>query len=109
MMRITSIGIPLSIMYSISQVTIRKEFANLIPKGRLLKEDEWRHLGIQMSFGWEHYCEYKLSIICGFNCRPRTTVLLFRRPLGTDGRTGLVDPVRSKELKEKFRRDYGLE
>lgn len=62
-----------------------------------------------MSFGWEHYCEYKLSIICGFNCRPRTTVLLFRRPLGTDGRTGLVDPVRSKELKEKFRRDYGLE
>ena len=85
--------------YEYRQVTIRKEFANLIPKGRLLKEDEWRHLGIQMSFGWEHYCEYK----------PRTTVLLFRRPLGTDGRTGLVDPVRSKELKEKFRRDYGLE
>lgn len=59
MMRIMSIGIYLFLVSSVSQVTIRKEFANLIPKGRLLTEDEWRNLGIQMSFGWEHYCEYK--------------------------------------------------
>ena len=43
----------------VSQVIIRKECVNLIPKGRLLSENEWRGLGIQMSLGWEHYCIYK--------------------------------------------------
>jgi len=38
---------------------------------RLLKEQEWRGLGITQSMGWEHYEVYK----------PEPHVLLFRRPL----------------------------
>lgn len=41
------------------QVTIRKEYAIQIPRDRLLSDQEWRHMGIQMSLGWEHYCIYK--------------------------------------------------
>ena len=41
--------------------------------------------------------------------RPQSNVLLFRRPIGTDGRTGLVDPELAKAMKEKFRKEYGLE
>lgn len=41
------------------QVTIRMKYAKLIPKDRLLSDQEWRHMGIQMSLGWEHYCLYK--------------------------------------------------
>ena len=44
------------------QVTIRKEYANLLPKGRLLSEEEWRRLGIQMSYGWTNYCAYKWEL-----------------------------------------------
>ena len=45
------------------QVTIRKEYASQIPRDRLLSDQEWRHMGIQMSLGWEHYCIYKYSLI----------------------------------------------
>lgn len=41
--------------------------------------------------------------------RPQSHVLLFRRPVGTDGRTGLVDPVAAKKIKEQFRKDYDLD
>ncbi|KAM7456206.1 hypothetical protein BLSTO_03038 [Blastocystis sp. subtype 1] len=81
------------------QVTIRKEYAKRIPRGKLLSEPEWRELGIHMSHGWEHYCEY----------RPQSNVLLFRRPIGTDGRTGHVDPELAAQMKKKFRMEYGLE
>ncbi|KAK8790677.1 hypothetical protein WA588_002425 [Blastocystis sp. NMH] len=84
--------------YEYRQVTIRKEYANLLPKGKLLNEEEWRRLGIQMSYGWTNYCAYK----------PESNILLFRRPVGTDGSTGLVDPVLAEKVKEKFRREYGL-
>ena len=45
------------------QVTIRKEYANLLPKGKLLSEEEWRRLGIQMSYGWTNYCAYKWELV----------------------------------------------
>ncbi|CAD7932317.1 unnamed protein product [Amoebophrya sp. A120] len=48
----------------------------------LLSEDQWRGLGVQQSRGWMHYeCH-----------RPEPHILLFRRPLGTNPLTGMVDP-----------------
>lgn len=41
--------------------------------------------------------------------RPQSNVLLFRRPIGTDGRTGQVDPELAAQMKKKFRMEYGLE
>jgi cyclin-dependent kinase regulatory subunit CKS1 len=50
---------------------------------RLLGENEWRSIGVQQSRGWQHYEIHK----------PEPHILLFRRPLGTNPVTGLVDPV----------------
>ena len=41
--------------------------------------------------------------------RPDPNILLFRRPLGTDGRTGRVNPEEARIQKQRFRREYGLE
>lgn len=41
--------------------------------------------------------------------RPESNVLLFRRPLGTDGTTGLVDVEKANALKKQFRKEYGLD
>ena len=41
--------------------------------------------------------------------RPDPNILLFRRPLGTDGRTGKVNPEVARIQKQRFRREYGLE
>ncbi len=49
---------------------------------RLLSESEWRSIGVQQSRGWQHYEIHK----------PEPHILLFRRPLGTNPVTGLVDP-----------------
>lgn len=60
MMRIMNIGAFL--LFSCNhcrQVTINKDYAKLIPRDRLLSNEEWRHMGIQMSLGWEHYCLYR--------------------------------------------------
>lgn len=47
----------------------------------LLDEEwEWRQNGIVMSRGWEHYDQHL----------PEAHVLLFRRVLGTDPRTGEI-------------------
>jgi len=48
------------------------------PRPRLLTEAEWRNLGVQQSRGWQHYLIHK----------PERHILLFRRPRGTDPRTG---------------------
>ncbi|GIQ80302.1 cyclin-dependent kinase, regulatory subunit [Kipferlia bialata] len=40
-------------------------------EGRLLAEEEWRHLGVTMSAGWVHYEQHK----------PEPNILMFRRPL----------------------------
>jgi len=41
---------------------------------------EWRGLGVQQSRGWQHYQVHQ----------PEPHVLLFRRPLDTNPRTGRV-------------------
>lgn len=48
---------------------------------RVLAENEWRSIGVQQSRGWEHYEIHK----------PEPHILLFRRPLGTNPLTGMVD------------------
>ena len=64
MMKTMSIGkIIEEVDISSRQVTIRKEYASQIPRDHLLSDQEWRHMGIQMSLGWEHYCIYKYSLI----------------------------------------------
>lgn len=62
-------------------VILPKEIAKKLPNPpRLLTEMEWRHIGVQQSRGWVHYEIH----------RPEPHILLFRRPLGTDPRTGKV-------------------
>uniref|UniRef100_A0A0K0EYB8 Cyclin-dependent kinases regulatory subunit n=1 Tax=Strongyloides venezuelensis TaxID=75913 RepID=A0A0K0EYB8_STRVS len=50
-------------------VHVPKNLVRRIPTNRLMKENEWRSLGIRQSPGWEHY------MIHG----PERHVLLFRR------------------------------
>jgi len=47
------------------------EIAELVPKGALLSEKEWRDLGVQQSPGWVHYAVHK----------PEPHILLFKRKL----------------------------
>lgn len=53
---------------------------------RLLGDCEWRDLGVQQSRGWEHYEFHERE----------PHILLFRRLLGTDPRSGLPLPDPSK-------------
>jgi len=64
-------------------VILPKEIAKaLLPEPmRLLSETEWRSIGVQQSRGWVHYEIH----------RPEPHILLFRRPLGTDPKTGRVE------------------
>ncbi len=70
-------------MYEYRHVILPKEIAKKVPKGRLLTEQEWRHLGVQQSLGWVHFMihepgekisNYKKKSICFFCSSPfRTT------------------------------------
>ncbi|CAM9477259.1 unnamed protein product, partial [Ectocarpus fasciculatus] len=73
-------------------VILPKDVAKSMPKARLLSEDEWRSIGVQQSRGWEHYAIHK----------PEQHILLFRRPLGTDPISGLVDPNLERAAKEEY-------
>jgi cyclin-dependent kinase regulatory subunit CKS1 len=46
------------------------------------------------------------SSICRVLNRPEPHVLLFRRPLGTNAQTGLVEPELEKAAKEKYLSDF---
>ena len=60
-------------------VILPRSLAKRLPSpARLLAEAEWRGIGVQQSRGWVHYEIHK----------PEPHILLFRRPLGTDPRTG---------------------
>eukprot|EP01083_Nonionella_stella_P000106 297_1 len=62
-------------------VILPKEICKLLPaQDRLLTEEEWRSVGVQQSRGWVHYMCHS----------PEPHILLFRRPMGTDPRTGKV-------------------
>lgn len=56
-------------IYEYRHVNIPDEVLRKYRIDKLLSEDEWRSLGIQMSPGWEHYDFH----------RPEPHVLLFRR------------------------------
>ena len=66
--------------YEYRHVLLPKAVYRNMPRGRLLYEEEWRHMGVQQSRGWVHYEVHK----------PEPFILLFRRPLGTDPTTGKV-------------------
>eukprot|EP00998_Keelungia_sp_KM082_P003629 NODE_14516_length_420_cov_27.337884_g14493_i0.p1 GENE.NODE_14516_length_420_cov_27.337884_g14493_i0~~NODE_14516_length_420_cov_27.337884_g14493_i0.p1 ORF type:complete len:119 (-),score=23.45 NODE_14516_length_420_cov_27.337884_g14493_i0:64-375(-) len=53
-------------------VHLPKELSKLLPRTRLLSEEEWRSIGVQQSYGWEHYMVH----------RPEPHVMLFRRAVG---------------------------
>ena len=59
-------------------VILPKTVFKKMDKKRLLSEMEWRAIGVQQSRGWAHYEIHT----------PEPFILLFRRPLGTDPRTG---------------------
>ena len=40
--------------------------------------------------------------------RPEPHILLFRRPLGTDPRSGTIDPDLARKAKERYFQEYGL-
>ncbi|XP_074578951.1 cyclin-dependent kinases regulatory subunit 1-like [Curcuma longa] len=59
-------------IYEYRHVVLPPEIAKMIPKNRLLTENEWRAIGVQQSRGWVHYAIH----------RPEPHIMLFRRPLG---------------------------
>lgn len=57
-------------VYEYRHVVLPPEIAQLLPKGRLLSEAEWRGIGVQQSRGWVHYAIH----------RPEPHIMLYRRP-----------------------------
>merc|ERR1719389_1494276 len=66
-------------VYEFRRVTVPRAMLQLFP-ARCMHETEWRAHGITMSRGWQHYDHHT----------PEANVLLFRRVLGTDPKTGEV-------------------
>jgi cyclin-dependent kinase regulatory subunit CKS1 len=50
-------------------VILPKDLGKLVPRTRLMEENEWRQLGVQQSVGWRHYMIH----------RPEPHILLFKR------------------------------
>mmetsp|Transcript_25323 Transcript_25323/g.35360 ORF Transcript_25323/g.35360 Transcript_25323/m.35360 type:complete len:96 (-) Transcript_25323:32-319(-) len=67
--------------YEYRHVILPREMVKQMPRGKLLSDEEWRRLGVQQSRGWVHYEIHT----------PEPHILLFRRKLGTDPKTGKVD------------------
>ena len=71
------------------QVILPREMGAQVKTKGLLKEEEWRALGVTQSRGWTHYGIHK----------PEPHILLFKRPLGTNPHTGKVEAVLKKRIK----------
>lgn len=56
--------------YEYRHVQITPDIAKLVPKHRLMSEEEWRSIGIRQSRGWMHYMVHD----------PEPHIILFRRP-----------------------------
>ena len=68
-------------VYEYKHVILPKEtYMIMSKKGKLLTEPEWRAIGINQTKGWENYSVHK----------PEPHILLFRRPLGVNPRTGEI-------------------
>ena len=78
---------------------------------------------MQQSRGWAHYAVHRReshfsfialaiffaspnTLLLSSTRRPEQHILLFRRPLGTNPRTGLVDPEKARATREQYRRQY---
>ncbi|URD85714.1 Mitochondrial inner membrane protease subunit [Musa troglodytarum] len=68
---ILAISPPDRCFFECRHVVLPPEVAKLLPKNRLLSENEWRAIGVQQSRGWVHYAIH----------RPEPHIMLFRRPL----------------------------
>lgn len=79
--------------YEYRHVQVAQELSKLIPKNKLMSEDEWRSLGITQSRGWIHYMIHE----------PEPHVLLFRRPHQIDR------PPTQEEQFEKEKREEEAE
>lgn len=75
-------------LFEYKHVILTEEIFRRLTKDKLLKEEEWRAIGIKQTKGWSHYTIFK----------PEPHILLFKRPIGTDPVTGEV-PV---EILEKL-------
>ena len=62
-------------------ISFSDKIVDLRDKGKYLTEDEARDIGIVQSKGWIHY-DYHI---------PEPHILLFKRPIGTNPRTGKVE------------------
>jgi len=69
-------------IYEYRRVTVPRAMLQIFPQGRCMTESEWRMHGITMSRGWQHYDHHL----------PEANVLLFRRVLGTDPKSGQLPP-----------------
>ena len=76
--------------YEYRQVLLPRRIANKLDIEKLLTEEQCIELGIRQSRGWAHYGFHKYE----------PYILLFKRPLGTDPKTGRVN----KELLEQYRK-----
>mmetsp|Transcript_53334 Transcript_53334/g.85183 ORF Transcript_53334/g.85183 Transcript_53334/m.85183 type:complete len:148 (-) Transcript_53334:512-955(-) len=59
-------------------VILPKSLKSEVPRNRLMSEQEWRAIGVTQSRGWMHYMIH----------HPEPHILLFRRPIRTDPRSG---------------------
>ncbi|DBA76349.1 hypothetical protein WJX77_010816 [Trebouxia sp. C0004] len=67
-------------VYEYRHVVLPSDIAALLPKGRLLSENEWRGIGVQQSRGWVHYAIHK----------PEPHIMLFRRPKNYQQNQGIA-------------------
>ena len=67
-------------VYEYKHVILPKEIYMAMTKSKLLTEPEWRALGINQTKGWAHYSIHK----------PEPHILLFRRPIGVNPKTGEI-------------------
>jgi cyclin-dependent kinase regulatory subunit CKS1 len=67
-------------LFEYKHVIVTKEMYDKMSKNKLFSETEWRAMGIAQSRGWIHYTIHK----------PEPHILLFKRPVGTDPKTGEV-------------------
>jgi cyclin-dependent kinase regulatory subunit CKS1 len=78
-------------IYEYRRVTVPRAMLQVIPQGRTMSETEWRFFGITMSYGWEHYDLHT----------PEANVLLFRRVIGTDPKTGRIPAHIMQKVQER--------
>lgn len=78
-------------VYEYRRVTVPRAMLQVFPQGRCMVEPEWRAHGITMSRGWQHYDHHA----------PEANVLLFRRVLGTDPKTGNIPNQMAEQVAKR--------